>query len=145
MIGTGFTAANPVTRELQSALRGLPDPIPEAFAREFQQSTAFRPLPPEFFDRIVAESLKLPPRLWRLAIDRLVEYDDTRQLRDIAVPALLLWGDRDALFSRAEQDQFMAALPSAELTIYEETGHCPNWEQPERVASDIAAAFAARG
>jgi pimeloyl-ACP methyl ester carboxylesterase len=23
-------------------------------------------------------------------------------------------------------------------SVYEETGHCPNWEQPERVATDIA-------
>jgi hypothetical protein len=23
--------------------------------------------------------------------------------------------------------------------IYEETGHCPNWERPEQVAADIAA------
>jgi non-heme chloroperoxidase len=75
----------------------------------------------------VAESLKLPPRRWRLAIDPLIEYDD------------LLWGDRDALFSRADQDRFMATLPAARLTVYEETGHCPNWERPEQVVADIAA------
>jgi pimeloyl-ACP methyl ester carboxylesterase len=57
------------------------------------------PVPPEFFERIVAESLKLPPRLWRLAIDSLVEHDDTQQLARIEAPTLLLWGDRDALFS----------------------------------------------
>jgi hypothetical protein len=34
----------------------------------------------------------------------------------------------------------MAALPAARLTVHEETGHCPNWERPERVAADIAAA-----
>ena len=73
LIGTGFTAANPVTRDLQNSLRNLPDPIPVEFARAFQRSTAYRPLPPDFFERIIAESLKLPPRLWRLAIDRLIE------------------------------------------------------------------------
>jgi pimeloyl-ACP methyl ester carboxylesterase len=137
LIGTGFTASNAVTQELQAALRELPDPIPVEFAREFQASTAHRPLPPEFFERLVAESLKLPPRLWRLAIDRLLEYDDAGGLARVTAPTLLLWGDRDALFSRAEQDRFIAALPGASLTIYEETGHCPNWEQPEQVAADI--------
>ena len=73
LIGTGFTASNPVTRELQASLRELPDPIPVEFAREFQASTAHRPLPPDFFERLVAESLKLPAHLWRLAIDRLLE------------------------------------------------------------------------
>lgn len=144
LIGTGFPASNPVMRELQNSLSDLPDPIPEQFAREFQASTAFRPIPPDFFDRIVEESMKLPPRLWRLAIDRLIEYDDTKQLARIKAPTQLLWGDKDALFSRTEQDSFIAELPSARLTIYEETGHCPKWEQPERVAADIAA-LVARG
>ena len=105
----------------------------------FQASTVHRPVPTEFFERIVAESLKLPPRLWRLAIDRLVEYDDSQQLAKIEAPTLLLWGDRDALFSRADQDHFMATLPAARLTVYEETGHCPNWEVPAQVAADLDA------
>jgi non-heme chloroperoxidase len=138
LIGTGFTASNPVTMELQHALRGLPDPIPLEFAREFLAGTAYRPLPPEFFDRIVAESLKLPPRLWRGAIDHLLAYDDTPRLARIEASTLLLWGDRDALFSRADQDRCLAALPAARLTVYEETGHCPNWERPDQVAADIS-------
>jgi pimeloyl-ACP methyl ester carboxylesterase len=144
LIGTGFSGANAVTRDLQSSLRDLPDPIPVQFAREFQASTAFRPIPPDFFDRVVEESMKLPPRLWRLAIDRLIEYDDTKQLARIKAPTQLLWGEKDALFSRTEQDSFIAELPTASVTIYEATGHCPNWEQPERVAADIAA-LVARG
>ena len=75
LIGTGFAAAStPVLQDLQNVVRDLPDPIPAEFVRDFQASTLYRPVPTEFFERIVAESLKLPPRLWRLAIDRLVEY-----------------------------------------------------------------------
>ena len=139
LIGTGFRSANSVTLELQQALRDLPDPIPIDFAHEFQSGTVYHPVPPAFFERIVAESMKLPPRLWRLAIDRLLEHDDTPQLSRIEAPTLLLWGERDALFSRAEQERFLAALPAARLVVYDETGHCPNWERPERVAADIAA------
>jgi pimeloyl-ACP methyl ester carboxylesterase len=139
LIGTGFSPANAVMRDLQESLHDLPDPIPVEFAREFQSSTACRPLPAEFFERIIEESLKLPPRLWKLLIDRLLEYDDTNELSRIAAPTQLLWGEKDALFSRAEQDAFMAALPGARFSIYDETGHCPNWEQPERVAADIVA------
>jgi non-heme chloroperoxidase len=139
LIGTGYSAANPVTREVQSALRDLPDPIPVEFAREFQASTAHRPLPADFFNRIVTESLKLPSRLWRLAFDGLLDYNDTRLLERIEARTLLVWGDRDALFSRVDQDRLLEALPGARLNVYEATGHCPNWEQPERVAADIAA------
>jgi hypothetical protein len=49
------------------------------------------------------------------------------------------WGDHDALFSREEQDHFRAALPGTRIELYEDTGHCPNWERPERVAADAAA------
>ena len=138
LIDTGFSTSNPVTQDLQTSLRDLPDPIPQQFARDFQAGTAYQPLPADFFERIIAESLKLPPRLWRLMIDQMLAYDDTRQLARIQAPTLLLWGDRDALFSRADQDRMMAALTAARLTIYDETGHCPNWERPERVAADIA-------
>jgi pimeloyl-ACP methyl ester carboxylesterase len=139
LIGTGFSGSNPTTRELQVMLRDLPDPIPDAFAREFQSSTIYHPVPPEFFEGTLSESLKLPPRLWRLTMDRLVEYDDTARLSRIACPTLLLWGDRDGLFSRAEQDAFLEARPGTRLIVYDETGHCPNWERPELVAADIAA------
>jgi pimeloyl-ACP methyl ester carboxylesterase len=43
LIGTGFSTATPVTRDLQNALRELPDPTPESFARDFQASTIHRP------------------------------------------------------------------------------------------------------
>ena len=139
LIGTGFAHSSPVVRDLPAAVRDLSDPIPVAFAREFQASTAYRPVPPAFFDRVVAESLKLPARLWRELIDGLLNHDDEEQLRKIVAPTLLIWGDHDALFSRADQDRFLAACPPATLTVYEDTGHCPNWERPERVAADLVA------
>jgi len=138
LIGTGASTKIAGADDLQAALRELPDPIPEPFAREFQLGTVYRPLPPEFFDRIIEESLKIPPRLWPVMIDGLLAYDDTRELGRIRAPTQLLWGDHDALFSRAQQDAFLAALPAARLKVYQETGHCPNWERPEWVAADIA-------
>jgi len=139
LIGTGFTTKGQVIRDLQAGLRDLPDPIPLKFAHDFQTSTVHHPVPPEFFEHIVAESMKLPPRLWRIAIDHLAAYDDTQHLASIKAPTLLLWGDHDALFPREDQDHFLAVFPAARLKVYEDTGHCPNWERPELVAADIAA------
>ena len=48
----------------------------------------------------------------------------------IEAPTLVLWGERDALFSRADQDRVMATLTAARLTIYDETGHCPELGAP---------------
>ena len=123
-------------------MRILPDPVPIDFAREFQASTAYVPLPEPFFEGILAESLKLPSRLWREVFDAILAYDDWGQLARITTPSLLIWGEHDALFSRDDQDLLVGALRGATLKVYPETGHCPNWERPERVAADLEAFIA---
>ena len=137
LIGSGVSTANQVTREVQASLRDLADPVPTEFARGFQAGTAYVPLPEDFFEGIVAESLKLPARLWREVFDGLLAFDDAEQLGRIAAPALLIWGERDELFPREDQDRLATAIPNARLRIYPETGHCPNWERPEQVVADL--------
>ena len=56
----------------------------------------------------------------------------------ITVPTLLIWGDQDGLALRDQQERLLAVLPSARLEVYADAGHSPNWEQPARVADDIA-------
>ena len=92
----------------------------------------------------MTKASKLPARLWREVLDGIIAYDDAQQLADITTPTLLMWGDRDALFSRAQQDRLLATIPGAEFKLYPETGHCPNWERPEQVAADLQA-FLQRG
>jgi non-heme chloroperoxidase len=85
----------------------------------------------------VAESLKLPARLWREVLDGVIGFDDAADLGRIPAPTLLLWGDRDAVFPREEQERLVAAISNTRLLMYPETGHCPNWERPERVVHDL--------
>jgi len=40
---------------------------------------------------------------------------------------------------RSEQEVLAAGIPGARLVAYEGVGHAVHWEQPERVAGDIAA------
>jgi pimeloyl-ACP methyl ester carboxylesterase len=137
LIGTGLTPANPVTREVQSTLPGLSDPISPPFARDFQASTVYAPVPEMFFEQIVAESLKLPARLWRDVFDALLTYDDADVLAAIGARTLLIWGEHDALFPGTDQDRVTDAVRDATLKVYPDTGHCPNWERPEQVAADL--------
>jgi non-heme chloroperoxidase len=139
LIGSGAASSNQGTRAVQASLRGLPDPVPAEFAREFQASTVCAPVPPEFFERVVAESLKLPARLWGTVLDGLLAFNDADELGRIVAPTLLLWGERDGLFSRDDQSRLEAAIPGARLRIYPETGHCPNWERPAEVVQDLHA------
>jgi pimeloyl-ACP methyl ester carboxylesterase len=138
LIGTGACGSNDVTRAVNADMQRLGDLIPLEFAREFQAGTVYAPLPPEFFDTLVQESLKLPARLWKAVFSAILAYDDRADLARIAAPTRLLWGDHDALFSRDEQDTVAAAIPHATLKVYPDTGHCPNWERPEEVSTDIA-------
>lgn len=125
--------------ELWEVVSALDDPIDVDFVREFQASTLAAPVPARFFDQLVTESLKAPARVWREAFDGLRRSDLRGELARIEAPTLLVWGDHDALIPRSEQEHLLAALPAARLEVYAGAGHSPNWEQPERVAADIAA------
>jgi pimeloyl-ACP methyl ester carboxylesterase len=137
LVGTGWTGSNEVTRDVLASLEGLTDPVSEEFARGFQRGTLHAPVPEEFFDRLVTESLKLPAPLWRGLFESIVRYDDTQDLSRIRVPALIMWGDHDALFGRDDQQRVAAAISDARLQVYTGIGHCPNWECPDRVAEDL--------
>jgi pimeloyl-ACP methyl ester carboxylesterase len=132
-------AANDATRELQEAVRGLDGPVPTDFARDFQLSTIHAPVPQPFLNRVVDESLKVPARVWRSALDGVFSSDDGADLGRIGAPTLILWGEQDAYFLRDEQERLASAITGARLTIYPATGHSPHWERPERVANDLDA------
>lgn len=125
--------------EFAAAVAGLEDPVPDEFVREFQVSTVFEPVPAQFLETAVAESLRLPARVWRALLQGMRSAGRFGPSRPVPVPTLLLWGDRDAMMPRSEQDALLAAFPGATLVAYEETGHAPHWERPERVADDLEA------
>jgi non-heme chloroperoxidase len=137
LIGTATAAGNAVVREVVEEIRDLPDPVPVEFIREFAAATVHLPLAEPFLAGLVAESSKAPARVWRAVLDGLVAFDDTDRLAGIIAPTLVLGGEQDAIFSPAEQIAVAAAIPGAEVELYPDTGHCPNWERPERVADDL--------
>ncbi|MDD7942848.1 alpha/beta hydrolase [Actinomycetospora lutea] len=139
LIGTAVSADNAVLREVADLVRDLPDPVPADFTREFAASTLHQPVPEDFFDTLVDESRKAPARVWRAALAGLVEVDDAAELERITAHTLVLGGEQDALFTVAEQIAVAAAIPRSRLTLYPDTGHCPNWERPAQVAADISA------
>jgi pimeloyl-ACP methyl ester carboxylesterase len=134
---------NPGVLELRQAVSQLTDPVDPEFVREFQESCVARPVPAGFLEAIIAESRKLPARVWKAYLHGLLEADVPTESGTITAPTLILWGDRDAFCPRSDQDALLAAIPGSQLVTYHGTGHCPHWEQTERTATDIAA-FARR-
>ena len=131
---------NPVVGEFwQSTVSQLRDPIDPALIREFQESTLAHPVPPEFLDRVVQESLKMPARVWRAAFAGFLEDDFAGELGQIQAPTLMLWGTEDAFASRRDQDDLLKKIVGSQLVVYQNAGHAPHWEEPERFAADLAA------
>jgi len=133
------SARNEVVREFFQTVRVLTDPVDPKFAREFQQSTLSRPVPAAFFETVVSESLKVPARVWKAALEPYTTVDFSDRLAEVKVPTLLVWGDRDAFTLLAEQEALNSAIAGSRLMTYNGTGHCPHWEEPERFAADLMA------
>ncbi|MBM1174195.1 alpha/beta fold hydrolase [Microvirga arabica] len=137
LVGSAVTAQNEVTQDLMREVEALADPVGEDFVRAFQASTICRPVPAEFFERIVAESLKLPARIWKAALSGLLRADPAADLARIRCPVLILGGERDSVFSQAEQQQLASRLPGAKLKLSPDLGHDPHWEAPEDFVFDL--------
>lgn len=139
MLGAPLTLRDKTDGKLAAEIRALTDPVPEAFARTFLDGIVVRPVDPELADTLVAENLKVPARIWRAAFDGLVADDSDALLGEIKAPTLIVWGQDDAILSRAEQETMAAAIVGAQLLVYEGAGHAFYWEDPARVAADVAA------
>ncbi len=127
---------NPGIAGLVEEFRTLEDPIDPAYAREWQDSTMARPVPEAFMEMVVEETCKPPARVWRAALQGLVD-GRPEPAGTITAPTLLCWGQRDAFVPRADQDDLCARIPDTELHIYEGGGHALHWERPERFAADL--------
>jgi non-heme chloroperoxidase len=129
----------PELDELWQAVAALRDPVDPDFVREFQESTATQPVPAEFMEAVIADSRKVPARVWQATLKGLLDAEAPTETGTITAPTLILWGDRDTLCTRRDQEALVAAISGARLVVFEGTGHAVHWEQPERVAAELAA------
>ena len=140
LVGTATTPRNIVgIDELGNAVMTLPDPVPDAFAREFQLSTVHAPVGDEFIDRAVAESLRLPARVWRELFIGMKATDRAVALGRSGIPTLVVRGDKDSYITREETDALAAMVGAVRQKTYANTGHALHWEQPAEFAQDVLA------
>jgi pimeloyl-ACP methyl ester carboxylesterase len=126
------TGGNAVLRELARAVLALGEDIPDAFIEEFQ--TPYAPVPRAFLDLAIAESKKVPVRVWKECCRELLQIDQRERLRRIQAGTMILHGAADSLFTRADQEELRALLPEAAFVDLPGAGHAPHWEQPESAA-----------
>jgi pimeloyl-ACP methyl ester carboxylesterase len=122
-----------------SSIVPLADPIAPAFVREWQLSTLAREMAADHLETVVAETLKVPARVWHEVFAGFLRTPDfTSELSAVSVPVLLMWGDRDTYALRSAQDRLLAVIPGARLITYEGHGHAFFWENPARFVNDLA-------
>jgi pimeloyl-ACP methyl ester carboxylesterase len=65
--------------------------------------------------------------------------DSRPRLGEIAVPTLLIWGEKDGITSRAHHDEIVEAIPGARLEVVAGAGHLPTVEAPDVVVALLSA------
>ena len=138
LVAAATTWRTPAALAFWEIVSTLADPIDPGFVREFQESTLAQPLPPAFLDTVVAESLKVPARVWRAALrEGHLEANLAGELGMIAAPTLIVAGERDTIHLPGEHAALARAIPAARLVVYPEAGHALHWEEPARFAADL--------
>jgi pimeloyl-ACP methyl ester carboxylesterase len=123
--------------DFDTFVRGLSDPVPVDFIRDFQTSTMYRPLSAEFVNGVVNESTRLPAHVWRGVMDGMLAMDAIDGLAGSGIATMVLWGEMDTLMPRAEQEAFVKVFPHVVFKVYPETGHALHWERPSEFARDL--------
>jgi non-heme chloroperoxidase len=127
-IGSPLTLRNHsgVRLAWDSSISKLTDPVDHAFIRDMQAGTLAGPIPQDFFDTLVVEAMKVPARVWREVFEHLLDEDLVEDLSKIKAPTLVVWGDRDEVLSRADQDVLVVAIKGSQLVVHPGVGHSPH-------------------
>lgn len=125
--------------ELEAFVATLDDPVPAAFAEEFQRSTLVREVDAQFVKTVIAESLLLPAKVLKAVIVPLMQVDYRGELHDLHKPILLVRGGEDTFSTAWDGEQLLASIAGAQLVVYDGTGHAVHWEEPQRLARDVEA------
>jgi pimeloyl-ACP methyl ester carboxylesterase len=95
-------------------------------------------LAPEVLERYYELTLRPGNRAAFGARTALPFEDRTSELRNLRMPVLILWGEKDALNPVASAKRFAADIPGSTLKIYPDLGHMPMEEDGARTVADVA-------
>jgi len=73
------------------------------------------------------------------ALEAMTRYPIRDRLGEIACPTLIIWGAEDRLVPVQDADEFEWLIAESRKLIYEDTGHMPMLERPDRFNADVHA------
>jgi pimeloyl-ACP methyl ester carboxylesterase len=66
------------------------------------------------------------------ALQAILDYDFEHRIPEITCPTLIVWGRNDEIVPVEDAYEYERLIPGASKVIFEETGHVPMLERPER-------------
>ena len=57
---------------------------------------------------------------------------------NVSCPVMLVWGERDRMVSSSGAEQVLAGIPGTQVELLPRCGHCPQIEEPDRLAELLA-------
>ncbi|MFD1513985.1 alpha/beta fold hydrolase [Halomarina rubra] len=101
----------------------------------------FFAVPPEAetVDEMYERTARTPTEAATAVLTDMARTDLRPALAAIDVPTLLCYGERSAVFPGDVGGWLEATIPDAELVRFEESGHCPQWEEPEKFNAELTA------
>ncbi len=88
----------------------------------------------DFYSDMLRRSGNRRALVQRMAV---AKEDLSPEIKKVKAPTLIVWGDRDRLIPFENAYQFERDIPSAKAIVYENVGHVPQMEIPERSVRDV--------
>jgi pimeloyl-ACP methyl ester carboxylesterase len=116
----------------------LSDPMDVAWVRQsLTWFPRFHYVPESYIEDRVQDGARIPAHVWRETFNGLCNAAPPTDTATIGSPTLIIWGDRDELLTREQEENLAGLIPGSRLVVYQDTGHLVLWEQPERVAREL--------
>jgi non-heme chloroperoxidase len=129
LIGPGFLHHVPgaTANDLPSNIRAI---------RDLVRAMPARPYPPDEVEEMLCSTMSVPAHIRANLVTREIDRDDV--LRALRTPLLVAHGRADTVVLPAMAEHILATCPVAEPSWYENVGHTPHLEQPERFNRELA-------
>ncbi|EIJ41826.1 putative hydrolase or acyltransferase of alpha/beta superfamily [Beggiatoa alba B18LD] len=83
------------------------------------------------FTALVDDAARMPPEAIVGFLNSLTTWNVLDRLKELSLPVLIIWGERDTLVKREALERMILTLQHAQLVILPMAGHAPQLEQPD--------------
>jgi pimeloyl-ACP methyl ester esterase len=94
---------------------------------------------------LVGQCQRTPPHVAEICLESVLATDFRDKLSAVKAPTLVIHGRHDAIFKLAMGEELKKGIRGAQLVVFEESGHAPNLEEPERFNEVVGEFVASAG